>query len=298
MLTRLTSNYLTMTDLLNYTVNIDSEPTSIAQNKFTMNSKAALDDIKCNRYERDSKIVIASEKRSSFYEYLSEITKLNMHELSKPLSYFFNQAYFLDNKFIKLLFDGFEQELQKNFSFVNFKDINVFNISVNVTDTNREAHRGGARSFEFTIRSKREFQHAVNLLKMYKTIIRPYLDKYESLITNTTKEFDRFFAIIGHINNFALGKTLHDTRISFDLSLHYVENYFNISSEPPEIKFDKIDSRLSYFPHEFAHLSHYRKSQYFEYKQVPFEFLFLDLNYLNCYFIPVMDKFTKEKFLI
>jgi hypothetical protein len=43
------------------------------------------------------------------------------------------------------------------------------------------------------------------------------------VIAQNVKYFDRMFAIVGELNNFALGKTLHDTRVTADFSLHFME---------------------------------------------------------------------------
>jgi hypothetical protein len=168
------------------------------------------------------------------------------------------------------------------------------NMSINVTDYKRSKQK--PLSLEFTIRSNDELSYAVGLLTAYRQVIQPFMKKHAAVIAKCALDFDRLFVLNGYINSFAIGKTVADTRLTFDVSLHFTEHHFEVSasSNLTEVRFDKPSARIHYFPIDSAHLSHFRKYQYFSYKLVPFTSLYLDLNYLNCYFMPLLTKFASE----
>jgi hypothetical protein len=52
----------------------------------------------------------------------------------------------------------------------------------------------------------------------------------------------------------------------------------------------------NYLGYNYAHLSHFRKHQYFKYEFASISALVLDLNYLNCFFLPTLSKIAKTSF--
>jgi hypothetical protein len=69
--------------------------------------------------------------------------------------------------------------------------------------------------------------------------------------------------------------------------MSFENNTFSIVKDPNYKKY-------SYIPDDFAQLSHFRKQLNFPYKTASISTLILDLNYLNCFFLPALDKFTKN----
>ena len=129
-----------------------------------------------------------------------------MSNIKTPTAYFINQGYFLDNKMVDQMFGLFENHLKNNHMIgLNSEKIDI---SLSLTDYNREKKRGGPRTFAFTIKGNDEFRYAVNLLKMYKTVVKPYFLKNKKIIKKHSQNFDRVFAIVGNLNSFALGKTM------------------------------------------------------------------------------------------
>jgi hypothetical protein len=57
---------------------------------------------------------------------------------------------------------------------------------------------------------------------------------------------------------------------------------------------DKNHIKYSYVPDTYGHLSHFRKQLNFPYKIASISTLILDLNYLNCFFVPAFEKFSKN----
>jgi hypothetical protein len=108
------------------------------------------------------------------------------------------------------LFANFERQID----FHNNQS-GKYNYSTRVLD---RFNRKSLDNISFTIASKIELKYAVKLFKIYKTVVGPYLEANKEPF-----EFDRFFAIIGEMNNFVLGKTVHSTEVTFDLSLRFYE---------------------------------------------------------------------------
>jgi hypothetical protein len=154
-------------------------------------------------------------------------------------------------------------------------------------------------TFVFTIRSQKELIYAAGLLRVYKNVIKPFIDDFEYRKI-TGSGYDRFFYVGGKSSSFACGKTVHDTRTTFDLSIHYVENYLNRTvPNRPLIERDKSKYWLmiNYVSFQHGHSSHFRKkyshlSEHF--KEVAIQELQLDLNYLDCFFKPVMEKLRRS----
>jgi hypothetical protein len=55
-------------------------------------------------------------------------------------------------------------------------------------------------------------------------------------------------------------------------------------------------NNYNYLGYNYAHLSHFRKYQYFKYESASITTLVLDLNYLNCFFLPTLTKIAKTPF--
>jgi hypothetical protein len=192
-----------------FIVKVEPAPeASLATHKFDINSAAVLNDIKCNRLES------MPGKSSIFEKYFTELSgKLGF---SKPTAYFFNQGYFISFNMTEQIFRNMEQL---------FNNVNAtaqpasYKFDIQVTDWNRnEPH-----SFNFTIDNQNDFHYAVNLLKIYKTVLQPYLVKNRKIIQDNVQYYDRLFSIVGWLNTFALGKTMHDSRVTAEFSIHFME---------------------------------------------------------------------------
>jgi hypothetical protein len=59
---------------------------------------------------------------------------------------------------------------------------------------------------------------------------------------------------------------------------------------------DRHYNNYNYLGYNYAHLSHFRKHQYFKYESASISTLVLDLNYLNCFFLPTLTKIAKTSF--
>ncbi len=239
--------------------------------------------MKCNRY--DSQNIMES--------YLDEFRK--EATLKQNEAVYFAQGLFFKNSLAEQIFQTFEIFLQHNQNLI--QDINKvkrIKLSFNVTDSNRP----DPLPFNITIESKQGLIYAINLLRVYNTVVRPLFTKYESIIQKSVKYFDRVLFTVGKLNSFKLGKTFHDTRVSFHVTLHLMDNFIqqnNTNSSNAVIVPDMKYLKTRYTKYAFGHVSHFRKVSYIRYKSVPFESFFIDLNYLFCYFIPIFEDLNKIK---
>jgi hypothetical protein len=272
-------NFFSLDDIRAYISKIDASFESVAKNEFKIDSRPVLSSVKCNRYEQ-------VDNATTFEQYFGEVgTKFA--NFQPPRAYFFNQGYFLDLNFTEQIFDKFEASL------ANFSIGEPYELMFEVRDENRPGK--APHAFYFATKGKEEFHYAVNLLKIWRSVLKPFLKENRNVIAQFTRYFDRLFAIVDELNNFALGKTLHDTRVTIDLSIHFMESYMLAPvNDTPKIVLDRTYSNYHYLGYQYAHLSHFRKHQYFQFKTVPMHALILDLNYLNCFFLPTLAKISRS----
>jgi hypothetical protein len=215
----------------------------------------------------------------------------NMAHLDKHIAFYFRQGYFLTNEMIEQLFDSFDKLFNPNSTN---SSVELFNFSLSVIDNTRfDASKNSTIPYEFafTIKSKAEFEYARMLRNAYKHTVEPYFVKNKVLINKLAHNFDRVFILTGGITNDRNGKTIHNTNSTFDLSIHTADSAIN----PNRTFVDyKSGSKYHTVPHNYGHLSHFRSFFNFKYKLIPISSLFLDLNYFKCYFLPIIEQFSKD----
>jgi hypothetical protein len=216
------------------------------------------------------------KSKSVFEDYLNEIIRFT--SVKDPrLPFYFKQAYFVDIQLVEQLFDQLHKIklLKSNISY-------YLNYSVKVVDANRQK---GPFVFSFEIRSLDDLNYGMKLLEIYNTLVKP-------LISNSSNDFKRLFSIIGELNDFALGKTVHDTRKTLDFDVHVAQSYFHFNGNTrlEDFKIFTAHTIDTFFSYNLGYVSHFRKQQYFLYKSVPISNLYFDLNYFYCYFLPIFNK--------
>jgi hypothetical protein len=236
---------------------------------------------KCDRYNGESSI-------SSYLDELNARMKIK-----EPRSFYFRQGYFLTKEIVTQLFQSLESMLGSIDSASANESIVNYNLSV--FDKNRfDPVENVSRPFEFvfTIKSKSELQYALALRDAYKKTIEPFLVKHGTLIKNLTRNYDRFLILTGAVTNDRSGKTIHYTQSTFDFSIHLVENVLNVTGEKPFVDYG---SRLfTWVGHDLGHLSHFRSFYNFNYKTIPISSIYLDFNYFNCFFVPIIKRFSQD----
>jgi hypothetical protein len=69
--------------------------------------------------------------------------------------------------------------------------------------------------------------------------------------------------------------------------MSFANNTFSVLKDPHYEKY-------SYVSDNYAQLSHFRKQLNFPYKTASISTLILDLNYFNCFFLPALNKLSKN----
>ncbi len=106
---------------------------------------------------------------------------------------------------------------------------------------------------------------------------------------------NRFLMITGFLNENVPGKSIHDTRETFEVTFHNPTLYLNIPEKTVDTsdKYKKIDSSsLQTLPFEQAHVAHFQKLNSFEYRSISIQLIHLDLNYFYGYFVPFVKKIS------
>jgi hypothetical protein len=261
--------------LVPHLINLDQEFAFMSKSDF---ENPELEMVKCDRFKT------ATEEKKQKFELFLDSVKEATRIIGQSTSYFVNQGYFLENEFMSHLFDSFERTLNSSVSSSSLK----FNVTYQNT-------REGPFTFEVAISKQSELKYAKNLMNLYRRVVAPFLEKNKALIEKHVKNFDRLFATVGYLNSFALGKTIHNTNVTFDLSLHFMDVFYRAEATGTIriIKDMHHEKAYDYLDSNYAHMSHFRKQQYFNYKTIDFRDVFFDFNYFQCYFKPILAKFSQ-----
>jgi hypothetical protein len=284
-LTRKLSNFMDASQTIHYIKSLDAS----SNNEQKLKDSIFLKNY-CNRY--DSK-----NNESKTEVYFNELTK-KVH-ISNSKSIYFPQAFYLKNKMIKLVFQEMSRVL-KNFKeySVNTEEIRINVLFDDVGDfTVKKRHF--ILDYIFTISNEHEYDYAKNLLNLYTKVIEPYLNSNKIIFEDSASDFDRFFFISGKINDFSWGKSIHNTSHVFDFTVHHANKYIVDDNpfHPFSIDWNFLNQEQAKYltiPYKLSHLSHFRSYFHSKLNRIPISFLHIDLNYLNCYFIPLLPKISKS----
>lgn len=294
------SDFFRSSDLMAYINRISSISYVPDRNmSSSQNIVSALQSIQCSRYmplHQPDNSYATKIPSNVFDTYLDEIkTKSKLKHLDIK-SYYFTQSYYIPQQLADQIFDKLEHALADiDLDKILSNDTSLISIYLNVTDYNRpiESLTKGPHQFSITIKSHLELRYAINLLQIYKTYLRPYLDQNSALFLNHVQDFDRFFVLIGDVNTFFLGKTVHNTRSTLDMTIHFLQHFTYSNNSRIELS-RGIAKRTFFIPNDLARLSHFRRTLNFQNKEFPIDSFIFDLNYFNCYFKPILNKFLKS----
>ena len=124
--------------------------------------------------------------------------------------------------------------------------------------------------------------------KIYRNLIQKFENSHENDLVKYSERFHRFFYISGALSSFACGKSIHSTDVSFYFTVHYPESDINY---PKQSIFNFVEYNYGHLAH-FRHVNEFHKSKTTE---ISISDLVLDLNYLNCYYKPIVEKYSKIK---
>jgi len=191
-------------------------------------------------------------------------------------NYHFGMAYYLKNVDVKRIFNAFEAY----FNGLTFNP-NSVNHVIQVFDTVAENHNHNPYTYNFVISNKDELSYAQNLLFLYKNFIEKFENKYKSVLEDYTEQYHRYFYISGASTNWLCGKSIWHTEKTSEYSVHYgvVADYLHT------LDFDN------------GHNGHFRRNYPFKAEEIKITELSLDFNYLNCFYKPIIEKFTNINIL-
>jgi hypothetical protein len=250
------------------------------------------DKVQCDRYQNESK---ANDSKSDLESYLNELSSADLGGGSSPKSFYFSRAFFLRNDLVQSIF----RSINHFFTTSKFNHtLDRFNFTIDIF--HRDSFNKNRRSkFAITINSQKEFEYARGLLKIHKYIIRSYLAENKNLFLSLAQNFNRFFMLTGLVNHSHTGKTIHNTKKTFQATLHYPASFIDSMSPAILDTQNELDTitPLSFtkVPHELGHVSHFRNFLLYGYKKIPVSALRLDLNYVNCYSLPTIKKFAANR---
>ena len=221
---------------------------------------------KCNHYKID---LIKNKNPNHIYPYLKNV---EYNQNIKESSLYFYQGYFFSYKLTERLFN-----YVTNY-FVNSK-FNDTQLKININhDEKFVITEYPINRCSLTIANREEYNYLMNLIQIVNSLIKPYLDKNREIINKFVDRYERFFVILK--NRDTLGKTIHNTKSTFEFSLHEPMLYLK---NVPDI-YTKIENENGY-------LHHFRKS--LSQNGIDFDVydIYLDLNFFNCYFVPIIESF-------
>ena len=161
---------------------------------------------------------------------------------------------------------------------------NIFTIKVIDTDQKID-DKYLPLTYTFEIRNtKAEVNYVRNLVKLHNEIVKPFIQENQQLIEQNCDRYDSFYLFAGQVNSQSLGKTIHDTRSSFEATLHHSYKSIYKTNQPLLASFATVG-------HEIGHLSHFRNALNIRSITIPIRQLHLDLNYLICFFKNILNSY-------
>jgi hypothetical protein len=199
----------------------------------------------------------------------------------KTSTFYFHMGFYLDDNHVRQILEGIE---------IYYKESKNLSQPHNITiiDLIPQSKNHNNYNFSFTIKNQDEINYALNLCKIYRNLIQVFEKSHEKYLSKYSNRFHRFFYIGGLLSSFANGKSFHSTDVTFDLSVHFPDPDKNYPDQ----------AQLQWVGYDQGHISHFRHVNEFHkssLKEVSITELILDLNYLNCYYKQVIEKFSKVK---
>jgi hypothetical protein len=216
----------------------------------------------CSQNYKETSIVNNKSYIRNYIQYLSHhITDDNDKELS---SFYFKQGYGLLANEVDQIFDSLDKFLAENKA--NF---------------GRQTIQSGV--FEIEIKSKNDLEYAIKLNSIHNNIIKPYIQMNKDKLIKYGGTFDRFYKIVDMPSD-VFGKTMHNTKSTFELTLHHPLIYLN----PSEFK-----SKYTVL-YELGYTTHFRNFNNWTFKKINIKQIHFDLNYFNCFFKPILNELIND----
>ena len=248
---------------------------------------------KCERYKPDQSVVseLKNANMTNMENYLNELNEKKTLKVTR--SFYFGQGFFLKYDIVEKIF----KTLETFFTSTPVYTIgNTFNVHVVDNDPFIQ-NKHHPFDYIFTISNIYEFDYGKSMLLLYRSIIQPYVDKNKGIFSQYVDDFDRIFFITGNVNDFAWGKSIHNTSKTFDLTIHHATKYINETSTNLYTDNAYLDMKSALYygiPYNLAHLSHFRTHFHWKFAPMTITSINIDLNYLNCYFRPIINRLANR----
>ena len=190
---------------------------------------------------------------------------------NQSVNFHFMMGFYLKDRTVKKIINRFEEYFSSP-DFNPDKEQHTI-IVVNLEPTSKDHN---AYNFTFIINNKEEISYAKNLCKLYRLFVEKFENENKNELSKYSLRYHRFFYIGGLTTSFACGKTSHSTDVTFSLTVHYPD-----AAELHMVQYDE------------GQLSHFRHVNQFPVKNISITELVLDLNYLNCFYKPIVNKYSK-----
>ena len=147
----------------------------------------------------------------------------------------------------------------------------------------------------FLISNTQDLKYARSMLNIYRDVIKPFLDTNKLVFQQNVDNFDRLYSF-GFPLDPNPGKSIHETRSTFSFSHHFPGLGVKLDGEKASLY--HIAPPATRVPIRLGRMAHFRSRVFREnllvfshfYQRRPIRELQLDLNYLNCYFLPILDR--------
>ncbi|RNA17357.1 hypothetical protein BpHYR1_038367 [Brachionus plicatilis] len=215
-------------------------------------------------------------------------------DLKSPTSFYFKQGFYIKQRIADKIMKNLNNFLVHDLTKLNQTkfgfEILVKNSTVQTNDFQFD--------YKFKIESRFDYEYAKKLVLIYHTIIKPFLKKNGKILQKFSQHVDRLFMISGKVNNFAWGKSIHDTRRTFDMTVHHALEFFDRGKSVlynDRFYLDEAHAKYYTLDYDYGHLSHFRSRIHFKFEPMPINYLHVDLNYFNCYFKPILRKLSANE---
>jgi hypothetical protein len=216
----------------------------------------------------------SNDLNAKLEEYLNTIN-------NKSSTFYFHMGFYLVDNQVRQIFEGIEAYYQESKNLSQPHNITII-------DLIPQSKSHNSYNFTFTIKNQDEINYALNLCKIYRNLIQVFEKSHERYLSKYSNRFHRFFYIGGLLSSFASGKSFHNTDVTFDLSVHYPDPDKNYPDQ----------AQLYWVGYNQGHISHFRHNNEFHKSSqtaISITELILDLNYLNCFYKPIVKKYSDIK---
>jgi hypothetical protein len=229
-----------------------------------------LENIK-DKKSLNSKLNLESSCSVSNYEnkdmdlYLDRLK--NEYKINNDNSFHFSMSYYLSYESIEIIFNKFEEYFGKE----NYQIRNGSIVMILLNDPTYNNY-----TYHFIFRNQNDVNYVKNLLKIYKIMIRDFFISNRNILNKYSIHYNRYFYLNGDISYHMMGKAIHSTNSTWQLTTHYSTkgDYYSLNNN---------DGVNSHFRVEYSFLIN---------QKIEIKDLILDLNYLYCYYRNVLKHFT------